>query len=84
MGLESTQPITEMSTKNLPGGKGWLECKADDITAICDPIVGKMWEPRRLKTPWASTACYRDSSLSSCSTKCRAYTAFNYGQGDCE
>jgi hypothetical protein len=20
-----------------------------------------MWEPRRLTTPWASTACYRDS-----------------------
>jgi hypothetical protein len=32
-----------------------------DLTAICEPIVYKMWEPRRLTTLWASTACYRDS-----------------------
>jgi hypothetical protein len=31
-----------------------------DFTAIYEPIVSKMWEPRRLTTPWASTACYRD------------------------
>jgi hypothetical protein len=24
--LGSTQPLTEMSTRNLPGGKGWLAC----------------------------------------------------------
>jgi hypothetical protein len=35
--------------------------KADNLTAICEPIVYKMWEPRRLTTLWASTACYRDS-----------------------
>jgi hypothetical protein len=29
MALESTQPLTEMSTRNLPGGKGWQACKAD-------------------------------------------------------
>jgi hypothetical protein len=35
--------------------------KADNLTAISEPIVYKMWEPRRLKILWASTVCYRDS-----------------------
>jgi hypothetical protein len=35
--------------------------KTDDLTAIYEPIIYKMWEPRRLTTLWASTACYRDS-----------------------
>jgi hypothetical protein len=35
--------------------------KADNLTAICEPIVYNMWEPRRLTTLWASTACYMDS-----------------------
>jgi hypothetical protein len=61
MALESTQPLTEMSTRNLPGGKGRPAYKADNLTAICEPIVWKTWEPRRLTTLWASTACYRDS-----------------------
>jgi hypothetical protein len=40
MVLESTQPLTEMSTRNLPGGKGRAkERKADNLTATCEPIV---------------------------------------------
>jgi hypothetical protein len=39
MALESTQPLTEMSTKNLPGGKGQPARKADNFTAICEQIV---------------------------------------------
>jgi hypothetical protein len=39
--LGSTQHLTEMYTRNLPGDN--------------------MWEPRRLTTLWASTACYRDT-----------------------
>jgi hypothetical protein len=35
----STQPLTEMSTSNLPGGKYRPELKADKLTAICEPIV---------------------------------------------
>jgi hypothetical protein len=35
----SSQPVTEMSTRNLPGGKGRLAFNADDLTAICEPIV---------------------------------------------
>jgi hypothetical protein len=34
MALGSTQPLTDMSTRNLPGGKGPVR-KADNIIAIC-------------------------------------------------
>jgi hypothetical protein len=37
--LWSTQPLTEMSTKNLPGGKGRPARKADNLSTICEPIV---------------------------------------------
>jgi hypothetical protein len=37
MALGSTQPLTEMSTKNLPGGKGRPVRKANNLTAICEP-----------------------------------------------
>jgi hypothetical protein len=39
MTLESTQPVTEMSTRNLPGGKGRPAHKTDNLTAICEPMV---------------------------------------------
>jgi hypothetical protein len=39
MALGSTQPLTEMSTRNLPGGKGRLVHRADNLTVICEPIV---------------------------------------------
>jgi hypothetical protein len=59
--LGSTQPLTEMSTSNLPRGKERPARKADNLTAICELTVWKMWEPRHLTTLWAFTACYRDS-----------------------
>jgi hypothetical protein len=31
MALVSTQPLTEMSTRKIPGGKGWLAHKADTL-----------------------------------------------------
>jgi hypothetical protein len=40
MTLGSTQPLTEMSTRNLPGGEGRPVRKADP-TVICEPIVFK-------------------------------------------
>jgi hypothetical protein len=61
MALGSTQPLTEMSARNLPGGKGRPARGADNLTAICEPIVYKMWEPRRLTTLWALMSYYRDS-----------------------
>jgi hypothetical protein len=40
MDLGSSQPPTEMSARNLPGGKGEGPArKADNLTAICEPIV---------------------------------------------
>jgi hypothetical protein len=41
MTLGSTQAPTEMSTKNLPGVKGRPAHKADNLTAICHPILRK-------------------------------------------
>jgi hypothetical protein len=63
MALGSTQSLTEMSTRNLIGGKGRPARKADNLTVIYQPIVYKMREPRRLTTLWASKACYRDSFI---------------------
>jgi hypothetical protein len=39
MALGSIQPLTEMSTRNFPMGKGQPAHKADDLTAICEPTV---------------------------------------------
>jgi hypothetical protein len=39
MVLGSTQPLTEMSTRNIPAGKGRPAHKADNLTAICEPVV---------------------------------------------
>jgi hypothetical protein len=47
MALGSTQPLTEMSARNLPGDKGRPDRKADNLTAICE-LSRKMWEPRGL------------------------------------
>jgi hypothetical protein len=54
MALGLTQPLTEMSTRNLPGGK-WLQARKADLTAI--------YEPQRLTTLRTFTACYRDNIL---------------------
>jgi hypothetical protein len=41
MALGSTQPLTEMSIRNLPGGrgKGQPARKAENLTAIYEPSV---------------------------------------------
>jgi hypothetical protein len=61
MALGTTQPLTEMSTRNVPGGKGRPVRGADNLTDVCELIVYKMWEPRHLTIVWAFMACYRDS-----------------------
>jgi hypothetical protein len=58
MGLASTQPPTEMSTRNLPGDKGRPARKSDNLTALSEPFVYVMWEPRRLTNLWAFTAFF--------------------------
>jgi hypothetical protein len=39
MALGSTQPVTEMSTRKIPGGKERPARKVNNLTAICEPIV---------------------------------------------
>jgi hypothetical protein len=39
MALRSTQPLTEMSTRNLLGGKKRPAYRADNLDAICEPNV---------------------------------------------
>jgi hypothetical protein len=40
MALGSTQPLSEMSTRNLPeGGEGRPARKADNLTTILEPII---------------------------------------------
>jgi hypothetical protein len=43
MSLGSTQLLTEMSTRNLPGSKERPACKADNLTVICDRMSRKCW-----------------------------------------
>jgi hypothetical protein len=57
----STQPLTEMSTRNIPVGEGRPARKADNLTAICEPIAYKVWEPQHLTALWVSMARYRDT-----------------------
>jgi hypothetical protein len=61
MTLVWSQPLTEMSTRNLPGGKDWLVHKADNLTAICEQTAYKICKPRHLTTQWACAACYKNS-----------------------
>jgi hypothetical protein len=37
--------------------------RADDLIAICEPIVYTMRDPQHLTTLYASTASYRDSFI---------------------
>jgi hypothetical protein len=39
MALGSTQPLTKMSIRNVPGGKGRPAHEADNLTAICETVV---------------------------------------------
>jgi hypothetical protein len=39
MALGSNQPLEELSTRNLPGGRGRPVLMANNLTAICEPIV---------------------------------------------
>jgi hypothetical protein len=76
MAMGSAQPLTEMRTRNLRGGKVRPAHKADNLTAICEPIIYKMWEPRDVTTLWAPTACYRDSFTFYINSKSKASTLY--------
>jgi hypothetical protein len=61
MTLGSTQPLREMSVRNLIEGKERKARKTENLTAICEPTVYNMLKPRRFSTLWPSTACNTDS-----------------------
>jgi hypothetical protein len=44
MAIRSTQPLTEMSTRNLLGGKGKRAFKVNNLIVICGLALYKMWE----------------------------------------
>jgi hypothetical protein len=56
--MGSTQPLENEYQKSSWGVKSdrriWLTHR--HLLADC---LEKMWEPQRLRTPWAFTACYR-------------------------
>jgi hypothetical protein len=75
LALRLTQPLREISTRNLlwGGGKGGarLARKADNLTANCEPIVQKMWYPPDVSEPYEPPRPVTGIDLLVC--LCRAY-----------
>jgi hypothetical protein len=55
MVLGSTQPLSEMSTRNLPRGKWRPALKADKLTAICEPIVYRKCGSLNVSQPYGTS-----------------------------
>jgi hypothetical protein len=68
MALELTQPLTEMSTRNLPGinsgRRGRLTTSPSSVSRMSIKCAS---------TLWAFTACYRDSFTFSCTVRMYEY-----------
>jgi hypothetical protein len=63
--LGLAQPLTERGPGILlGGGKARPTLKDENLTAICEPIVYKTWDPRRLTLLRPSKTCYSDSDSS--------------------
>jgi hypothetical protein len=50
--LGRLKPLTEMSTRNLPGGKVGPAGKADNLTAICEPTVYRKYGNLDVSQPY--------------------------------
>jgi hypothetical protein len=63
MALGPTQLLTEMRSRNLPAGQRAADrcVRLTTLPPSVSRLSTKMWEPQRLTTQWASTACYRDT-----------------------
>jgi hypothetical protein len=61
MAPQSTQPLTEMSTRNLPGGKKWPVHRTDNLAAICEPNVWKNVGASTSRNPKGLHGLYRDN-----------------------
>jgi hypothetical protein len=59
MALGSTQPLTEINIRNLPGSNGRPAGQADNLTAICQPIVWKNVGASTSYNPVAAGFCIR-------------------------
>jgi hypothetical protein len=53
--LWSTQPLSEMSTRNLLGGKGRPARNADNLTGICERKCGSLYVSQHRGPPWLVT-----------------------------
>jgi hypothetical protein len=61
-GVYSTSDRIEyQKQKKVSEAKRRPVCKADNLAAICEQIVYKIWAPQYLTTLYASTAYYGDS-----------------------
>jgi hypothetical protein len=61
MALGLTQPLKEVGAIRYFWDKARPERKADNLSAINEPIFYTLWRPRIFTTPQTFTVCYRDS-----------------------
>jgi hypothetical protein len=66
MALGSTQPLTEMRTRNLPGGKKQPAHRADNLATFYEPNVWKRGS-LNISNPKGLHGLYRDNFTFTCS-----------------